>query len=68
MQAVQSAVGIHIGVSALTWAHVDVGGTLLDWDLYSFEFGSRKLHITSLFEVVSLILLFCSSLNFIQIK
>ena len=68
MQAVQSAVGIHIGVSALTWAHVDVGGTVLDWDLYSFEFGSRKLHITSLFEVVSLILLFCSSLNFIQIK
>lgn len=68
MQAVQSAVGIHIGVSALTWAHVDVGGTVLDWDLYSFEFGSRKLHITSLFEVVSLILLFCSSFNFIQIK
>lgn len=68
MQAVQSAVGIHIGVSVLTWAHIDVGGTLLDWDLYSLEFGSKKLHITSLFEVVSLILLFCSSFNFIHIK
>lgn len=50
-KAVQSAVGIHIGVSALTWAHIDVGGTLIDWDLYSLEFGSKKLHITSLFEV-----------------
>lgn len=50
-KAVQSAVGIHIGVSTLTWAHISVGGTLLDWDLYSFEFGAKKLHITSLFEV-----------------
>lgn len=49
---VESAVGIHIGVSALTWAHIDCSGKLLDWDLYSLEFGNRKLHITSLFRIV----------------
>jgi hypothetical protein len=55
VQTVESAVGIHIGVSALTWAHIDYSGKLLDWDLYSLEFGNRKLHVTSLFRIVSLI-------------
>jgi hypothetical protein len=53
MQAVESVVGIHIGVSALTWAHIDYSGKLLNWDLCSLEFGNRKLHVTSLFRIVS---------------
>jgi hypothetical protein len=52
---VESVVGIHIGVSALTWAHMDYSGKLLHWDLYSLEFGNKKLHLTSLFGIVSAI-------------
>lgn len=55
VQTVESAVGIHIGVSALTWAHIDCSGKLLQWDLYNLEFGNRKLHVTSLFQIVSFI-------------
>jgi hypothetical protein len=55
VQIVESVVGIHIGVSALTWAHIDYSGKLLHWDLYSLEFGNRKLHVTSLFGIVSVI-------------
>ncbi|KDR14455.1 uncharacterized protein LOC110834504 isoform X2 [Zootermopsis nevadensis] len=49
---VQSAVGIHIGVTAVTWAHIDCSGKLLHWDLHSLELGPKKLHLTSLFDVV----------------
>ncbi|PNF27856.1 hypothetical protein B7P43_G09216 [Cryptotermes secundus] len=49
---VESAVGIHIGVGTLTWAHIDCSGKLLQWDLYNLEFGNRKLHVTSLFQIV----------------
>lgn len=53
VQTMQSAVGIHIGVTAVTWAQIDCSGKLLHWDLYSLEFGPKKLHLSSLFDVVS---------------
>ncbi|PSN30256.1 hypothetical protein C0J52_24071 [Blattella germanica] len=47
----KTAVGIHVGVSAVTWAHMDRSGELLDWNIYDLEFTSKRLHVTSLFEI-----------------
>ncbi|XP_069701524.1 transcription elongation factor, mitochondrial isoform X2 [Periplaneta americana] len=51
-EGIQTVVGINIGVSAVTWSQIDVNGKLLSWNLHSLESCSKKLHITSLLEVV----------------
>ncbi|KAJ9592701.1 hypothetical protein L9F63_015618, partial [Diploptera punctata] len=47
----KTAVGVHIGGSAVTWTHMDQSGNVLDWNIYNLEFESKRPHVTDLFEV-----------------
>ena len=49
----QTAVGIHIGVSAVTWTHMDKSGKVLDWDIHNLDIGPKRSHVSYLFEAVS---------------
>ncbi|XP_063235715.1 uncharacterized protein LOC134538375 [Bacillus rossius redtenbacheri] len=50
VKEMKTAVGVHLGGNAVSWARLDRGGSLLAWDSVDLAASTRRAHPTKLFQ------------------